>query len=268
MAYEIHLAAFDGPFDLLLHLIQKNEIDVYDIPIADITAQYLEYLAQMEAWDLEVTSEFLVMAATLLSIKARMLLPKPPPELLEDDEDWDPRRELVQDLLEYRRIKEAAAVLADFYASRRQLIARPNEESLYTELFAEPDPLQGKTVQQLAAAFWPLWQRAEKAAQVHTIRREAVSIGAMTERLLQRLRLAPEGMVFEELFGEVAPSRVQVIVGFLAVLELSRSLTVRVSQAGPDAPLYIVPVDIGRFAGDIDADIDTDIEKIEAEKIS
>ena len=82
MAYEIHLAAFDGPFDLLLHLIQKNEIDIYDIPIAEITAQYLEYLAQMEALDLEIASEFLVMAATLLAIKARLLLPKPPPELI------------------------------------------------------------------------------------------------------------------------------------------------------------------------------------------
>ena len=81
MAYEIHLAAFDGPFDLLLHLIQKNEIDIYDIPIAEITAQYLDYLAQMEALDLDIASEFLVMAATLLSIKARLLLPKPPPEL-------------------------------------------------------------------------------------------------------------------------------------------------------------------------------------------
>lgn len=267
MAYEIHLAAFDGPFDLLLHLIQKNEIDIYDIPIADITAQYLEYLAQMEAWDLEIASEFLVMAATLLSIKARMLLPKPPPELLDEEEDWDPRRELVADLLEYRRIKEAAAALGEYYAKRQQLIARPNEESLYTELFSEPDPLGGKTVRQLAAAFWPLWQRAEKASQVHTIRREAVSIGTMTERLLDRLRRRPEGMVFDELFGE-KPSRIQVIVGFLALLELSRGLAVKISQSGPDGPIYIMPVDIESYNNNFNNNINDEPEENLAARIS
>ena len=134
MAYEIHLAAFDGPFDLLLHLIQKNEIDIYDIPIAEITAQYLEYLAQMEALDLEIASEFLVMAATLLAIKARLLLPKPPPELLDDaDEAYDPRQELVRDLLEYKRIKEAAGLLADYYERQQLKMARPNDISLYND---------------------------------------------------------------------------------------------------------------------------------------
>lgn len=248
MAYEIHLAAFDGPFDLLLHLIQKNEIDIYDIPIAEITAQYLDYLAQMEALDLEIASEFLVMAATLLSIKARLLLPKPPPELLSEEEaaDYDPRQELVRELLEYKRIKEAAVVLADFYQKRQLQIARPNDISLYSDLFGEPNPLAGKTVADLAAAFQPIWQRAKNAEQIHTIKREAVSIALMTDRLLQRLRQAPAGIRFEDIFAASA-SRLQVIVAFLALLELTKISVVKVRQAAPDAAIYILPVDLDRL---------------------
>jgi len=247
MAYEIHLAAFDGPFDLLLHLIQKNEIDIYDIPIAEITAQYLDYLAQMEALDLEVASEFLVMAATLLAIKARMLLPKPPPELLsEPDEEYDPRRELVRELLEYKRIKEAASVLGDYYQKRQLQVARPNDISLYNDLFGEVNPLAGKTTADLLAALRPLWQRAKNAEQVHMIRREAVSIGMMTERLVQRLRQKPAGIRFDELFQRQQTSRLQVIVAFLALLELTKISAVQVQQDSPDAAIYIVPLDLTR----------------------
>lgn len=247
MAYQIHLAAFDGPFDLLLHLIQKNEIDIYDIPIAEITAQYLDYLAQMEAMDLEIASEFLVMAATLLSIKARMLLPKPPPELLDEpDEDYDPRQELVRDLLEYRRIKEAACVLGDYFQKRQLRVARPNDISLYNDLFGEVNPLAGKTAADLLAALRPIWQRTQNTEQVHTIRREAVSIGLMTGRLLQRLRQAPAGIRFEDVFAAGQTSRLQVIVAFLALLELTKISAVRVQQDSPDAAIYIVPLHLER----------------------
>ncbi len=247
MAYQIHLAAFDGPFDLLLHLIHKNEIDIYDIPIAEITAQYLDYLAQMEALDLEIASEFLVMAATLLSIKARMLLPKPPPELLpEPDEDYDPRQELVRDLLEYRRIKEAACVLGDYFQKRQLQVARPNDISLYNDLFSEVNPLTGKTAADLLAALRPLWQRAQNTEQVHTIRREAVSIGLMTGRLVQRLRQSPAGIRFDDVFAAGQISRIQVIVAFLALLELTKISAVQVQQDSPDAAIYIVPLHLER----------------------
>lgn len=240
MAYEIHLPVFDGPFDLLLHLIQKNEVDIYDIPIAEITAQYLDYLAQMEALDLEIASEFLVMAATLLSIKARMLLPKPPPELLDEDENWDPRLKLVQDLLEYKRIKEAAEELEGYFMARRQQFARPNEISMYDGMFAEQNPLAGKTLDDLLAAFAPVWQRAKQAEQVHTIQRENISIGTMTARLVERLRLAPEGMVFADLF-EGAVGKLQVIVAFLALLELTKVSAIKIRQENPDEDIYILP---------------------------
>lgn len=243
MAYEIHLPVFDGPFDLLLHLIQKNEVDIYDIPIADITAQYLAYLARMEALDLEIASEFLVMAATLLSIKARMLLPKPPPELAGDEEDFDPRMKLVRDLLEYRRIKEAARGLEAFYQERQQKFARPNNIGMYESLFAEQNPLAGKTLEDLTAALQPVWQRARQAEQVRTIRRDTVSIGTMTGRLLKRLAACPEGIVFADLFDEES-TRLHVIVGFLALLELAKVSAVKVLQEDSDAAIYIIPADL------------------------
>lgn len=243
MQYEIHLASFDGPFDLLLHLIQKNEVDIYDIPIAEITEQYMEYLAAMEEMDLDIASEFLVMAATLLAIKARMLLPKPPPELLDDEEDYDPRLALVHDLLEYKRIKEAALALDEFYQARQRQFARPNDEAMYRSMFREVDPLDGKTVEDLLAAFQPVWLKAKAAGQVHTIQREAVSIGVMTERIVNRLVLHPEGIRFEEIFAGAA-TRLQVIVGFMALLELAKLRAVRLQQDGADAAIYIMPVDL------------------------
>lgn len=242
-AYEIHLASFDGPFDLLLHLIQKNEVDIYDIPIAEITEQYMAYLAAMEEMDLDIASEFLVMAATLLAIKARMLLPKPPPELLDEDEDYDPRLALVHDLLEYKRIKEAALALDGFYQARQRQFARPNEEAMYRTMFQDINPLDGKTVDDLLAAFLPVWQRAKSAGQVHTIQRETVSIGIMTGRIVERLRLRPEGVRFEEIFAGSA-SRLQVIVGFMALLELAKLRAVRLQQDDADTAIYILPVDL------------------------
>lgn len=247
-AYEIHLASFDGPFDLLLHLIQKNEVDIYDIPIAEITEQYMDYLAAMEEMDLDIASEFLVMAATLLSIKARMLLPKPPPELQDEDEDHDPRLALVHDLLEYKRIKEAAVALDSFYQARQRQFARPNEEAMYRTMFRDVNPLDGKTVADLLAAFQPVWQRAKSSVQIHTIQREAVSIGVMTERIVEKLRGRPEGVRFEEIFTEPA-SRLQVIVGFMALLELTKLRALRLQQDDADAAIYILPVDLSLCIG-------------------
>ena len=116
MGYAIKLERFEGPLDLLLHLIQRDEVDIYDIPIANITRQYLEYIELMRMLDLEIAGEFLVMAATLMRIKAKMLLPTPPPG---EEEEIDPRDELVQRLLEYRQFKEASATLKDREERRR-----------------------------------------------------------------------------------------------------------------------------------------------------
>jgi segregation and condensation protein A len=125
MSYNFKLQVFEGPLDLLLHLIQKQEIDIYDIPVAEITDQYLSHLWAMEQLDLEVTSEFLVMAATLLSIKAKMLLPKPPLQDENAEETIDPREELVLRLLEYKRYKEAAEKFRQMEKEQSRVLFSP-----------------------------------------------------------------------------------------------------------------------------------------------
>ncbi len=237
MAYQVHLEAFEGPFDLLLHLIDKNEVDIYDIPIAEITEEYLAYLRKMESFDLEIASEFLVMAATLLSIKAKMLVPKPIPEEGEA-ESYDPRSELVQDLLEYRRFKEIASLLGEYEDKQRRHFSRPNEMALYTTLFAQENPLEGKTLPDLAAAFWKVWHKAEKQGFTREIHRGQVSIGDMMEAILTALAGHPKGVLFEEIFSGFH-SRTHLVVAFLALLELVRQSAIQVQQSHSCGEIYI-----------------------------
>ena len=163
MAYQIRLEGFEGPFDLLFHLIEKNEVDIYDIPIAKITEQYIEYIEAMQMFDLDVASEFLVMAANLLSIKARMLLPKPPPEEQDPDtdaEDYDPRDELVEKLLEYKKYKLAAGYLQEKETYMGKVYTRPNEPEMFAHLFREENPLQGVSMDSIMEALQEVLRRA------------------------------------------------------------------------------------------------------------
>ncbi len=246
MDYQIKLQTFEGPFDLLLHLIDKSEIDIYDIPIAEITKQYLEYIEAMEALDLDVASEFLVMAATLLSIKARMLLPKPPPELLEGEEDYDPRAKLVQDLLEYKKIKEAAVFLEGYYHNRQKQHERQNDESMYRYFFQDVNPLEGKTLQDLTSAFHDVWQRVKEEQTVHSIQREAVSIGGMMEKIVNLVAANSKGVIFAEVFQDMA-SKLHLVVGFLALLELMKLSVIRVQQQGAYSQIYVFPGDLSLY---------------------
>ena len=176
------LEHFEGPLDLLLHLIEKNKIDIYDIPIADITVQYLEYVRQMEREDLNIVSEFLVMAATLLDIKARMLLPR---EVDEEGEEIDPRAELVERLLEYKRYKLLADELAD--RERGALRHLYKESTLPPEIARYEPPvdldklLDGLTLAKLKRIFEQVMKRQEEKIDpirsgFGTIRREPVSL--------------------------------------------------------------------------------------------
>jgi segregation and condensation protein A len=245
MVYQVHLEAFEGPFDLLLHLIDKNEVDIYDIPIAAITAEYLAYLDAMEQCDLEVTSEFLVMAATLLSIKAKMLVPKPVPEEGEEAiEPYDPRAELVQNLLDYRRFKEVAALFGQYEKEQRQHFSRPNETALYASLFQETNPLEGKTLADLEAAFQKVWQKAQKRGFVREIHRSEVSMNDMMARIQAMLADKPQGVCFEDIFMPYQ-SRTQLVVAFLALLELVRQFAVQIQQSHSFGTIYIFPVATG-----------------------
>ena len=233
---QIHLPVFDGPFDLLLHLIREEQVDIYDIPIARITDQYLEYLARMEELDLDIASEFLVMAANLLAIKARMLLPKPPAE--EGEPEEDARSELVHDLLEYMQFKEAAAQMSQLHETSARMIRRPNEQELYVNLFSAENPLSGKTLSDLQQAFSKVLDKAAKIEPVLSVHREQVTLRDKLEELFYLIGSHPEGLRFSEAFAGCS-SRMELVVTFLALLELIRQQVIRVSQDKQCGEIYM-----------------------------
>jgi segregation and condensation protein A len=236
-APNIQLTIFEGPFDLLLHLIRINEVDIYDIPIAEITAQYMEYLQAMEALDLEIASSFLVMASTLLVIKAKMLLP--PTEAGEEEgEPEDARAELVQDLLEYIHFKEAAGQLQGLREVASLQYSRPNAEELYLSLFAPENPLSGKTLRDLSIAFAQVLTKLQDKRDVLDVGREQVTIQDKTRDIIAALKRQPRGLPFSEIFT-ACRSKVECVAAFLALLELIRLLKVRISQNDIYGEIYL-----------------------------
>ena len=228
------LEHFEGPLDLLLHLIEKNKIDIYDIPIADITAQYLEYVRQMEREDLNIVSEFLVMAATLLDIKARMLLPR---EVDEEGEEIDPRAELVERLLEYKRYKLLADELAD--RERGALRHLYKESTLPPEIARYEPPvdldklLDGLTLAKLKRIFEQVMKRQEEKIDpirsgFGTIRREPVSLEQKIGQVMNYAR-RQRGFSFRQLL-EGQGDKLEIVVTFLAVLELMKLGKLHLSQ--------------------------------------
>jgi segregation and condensation protein A len=247
MLYEIQLPVFEGPFDLLLHLIRHNQVDIYDIPIELITDQYLEYLSRMEQMDLDIASSFIVMAATLLAIKAKMLLPAPPDE--EDEEPEDARSELVRDLMEYLSFKEAAQTMDELASQQQQYYARPNEEELYLNLFSDENPLTGKTLDDLRQAFSQVIAKAEQQGLVMHIEREQITLADRLEYLHKLIVAHQDGVTFSTVFASCS-SKMAMIVTFLALLELIRQSVVRISQTSSYAEIYLYPGDLSKYDQD------------------
>lgn len=211
---------FEGPLDLLLHLIQREEVDIYDIPIARITEQYMEYMAGIDQIDLELAGEFMVMAATLLEIKSRMLLPKPPPmEGNEEEDGVDPREELVQRLLEYKRYKELSETFREWEELRRKMFTRPSVE--LDEVLNGPAPLAKMDLSILVDAFKRVLDAVGDSSPVTTLRRERFTVRIKMIEVWNRIRSSEEGIEFSELF-EGQASKLEVIVTFLSILELLR----------------------------------------------
>lgn len=224
MPYNVKLEIFEGPLDLLLHLIRKHELDIYDIPIALITQQYLEYLQIMKILDMEVAGEFLVMASTLTHIKSKMLLP--PPENPEGDEDGtDPRAELVRRLLEYKRFKDAALSLEHQENVWSQVHSRPAESAPDVRVEEEP-MLFDFHLFDLLSALRDVIARVPDAG--FDITAEAVSITEKISHILSRLE-SVDSLLFADLF-EGSTSRAQVIATFLALLELMKTRVVKAVQ--------------------------------------
>jgi segregation and condensation protein A len=228
--YRIKLDVFEGPLDLLLHLVKKNEVEVTDVPTAAITEQYLGYLDMMEQLQLDVAGEYLVMAATLLLIKSRTLLPTSEGD--DEEEELDPRANLVRQLLEYQRYREAALELSERPLLNRDVFARPaldaDSEELAELKVDDGPPRVRATVWDLFEAFRRVLQKAKEDEAVHEVELERVSLRDRARLLLSTLRTA-RCIDFENLFADGA-TRLEIVVTFLALLELVRLRAVTATQ--------------------------------------
>lgn len=228
-ALAIMLDAFEGPLDLLLYLIRKANVDILDIPMAPLTAQYLVYVEAMRSHRLELAAEYLLMAAMLLEIKSRMLLPRPPRELA--DEAEDPRAELVRRLIEYEQMKSAALALDAIPRVQRE------HEWIGVQVsgrIAEIQPAVSAVDLQLA---WLALMRRANVTRHHRVTREALSVREFMSGILRRL--TDEGSLrFDQLFEAGAPAA-QMVVNFLAVLELARENLIELLQIEAFAPIYV-----------------------------
>ena len=232
MSTTVQLEIFEGPLDLLLHLIKKNEVSITDIPIAVITEQYLATLDIMQTLNLDMAGEFLVMAATLVHIKSRMLLPAGGDEADDEDEGADPRDELVRRLLEYQRFKDAAEQLEQRDILTRDVFVRPAQP---TEEVPVPN-FRELSVFELITALRRVLERLPKDI-VHEVRLDKVTVREKMTLLLDRLRGAAK-ILFDELFSEDR-SRMDVVVTFLAMLELVKVRAIRIFQEELNGPIMI-----------------------------
>lgn len=227
--YNIKIPVFEGPFDLLLHLIKENKIDIYDIPIAHITTQYLQYIEMMKELNLEIVGDFLVMAATLIHIKSRMLLPPDEEATLEEQED--PRLELVQRLLEYQTFKKAASNLKE------------KEEEWKKVFFKEPLSDEGEELYLVDVNLFDLMGAFKKLLE--TVSPDIVTITKETLTVKDRMSVIMdliegiEAMRFEEFFRE-SKTRIQLIVTFVALLELIRLGLVKAYQEREFGNIWLI----------------------------
>ena len=236
---QVELPAYKGPLDLLLTLIQQDKVDIYDIPIARIADQFVEAVRQMGLMDMEVTTEFLVLAAQLLYIKSRDLLPKPSQNEQGQVGEEDLRQELVERLLAYRTFKQAAQVLAALETSSGRSYCREVDvKGLLADVEPE-DPLKGVSFDDLWQAFCRVIERAEKGEKIQHIEPEEIAIDVMLADVLRRVLLHPKGMPFYQLMR--IGSRMEMVVSFLAVLELLQSGKVRSEQLTMLSDIMIFP---------------------------
>lgn len=241
-SYKVKLDAFEGPLDLLLHLINRMEIDIYDIPVADMTDQYMHYIHTMQQIELDVASEYLVMAATLLEMKSSMLLPNQ--TITEQEEEWeeDPRDLLLEKLLEYRKFKVAAEDLKEKELEENQLYVRPKK---MLEMPSDPTMVTEKSdsvsVFDLLDALHHFVERKKEAAPItSTVKRVDISVEDRKKEILAML--SAEQTIFTALFPY--HDRQHIVVTFLAVLQLLKSNDIYCEQKAQFAPIFVSKVEI------------------------
>ncbi|MEH7107400.1 MULTISPECIES: segregation/condensation protein A [Bacillaceae] len=249
MPYQVKIDAFEGPLDLLLHLINRLEIDIYDIPVAQITEQYLDYIKTMNELKLDVASEFLVMAATLLAIKSKMLLPKHEENITDEDLDLsleeDPREELVERLIEYRKYKEAAHDLKVLEEERGLMFTKPPSDlSDFTKDIQPSRTEVNVSLYDMLAAFQKLMRRKKLQKPLATkITRQEISIETRMSEIMVELKQLNGRKKFYDLFPY--PTKDHIVVTFLAILELMKRNEVDAQQQGNFADIFIQAVKKG-----------------------
>ncbi|OZU90063.1 segregation/condensation protein A [Virgibacillus indicus] len=228
-AYQVKLDAFEGPLDLLLHLINQYEIDIYDIPVAQITEQYMNYIHTMQRLELNIASEYLVMAATLVAIKSQMLLPKQEIDGDADEYEEDPREELMQRLIEYRKFKDAASQLKDRELDANQIFTRPKK--IFDNLLPEaPLAVQGDiSIYDMLGALGKMFDRKKWDEPLDTkVKRAEIPIEQRMKEILQHVGRFSHGVSFDQLFPFKTKSHI--VVSFMAVLELMKEQKVYCKQ--------------------------------------
>jgi len=243
MSYKIKIDAFEGPLDLLLHLINRLEIDIYDIPVSEITEQYVSYIHTMKELELDVASEYLVMAATLLAIKSKMLLPKHEDEWDAEEEEFtyeeDPRDELVMQLLEYKKYKEAAGEFKNLEAERALIYTKPPIDlSPYSSDAKVEKADLDVNIYDMLGAFQKLLRRKKLQRPLQTrITRQEMSIEKRIGELRETLRAGRKKVAFSTLFAD--DNKEQLVVTFLAILEMMKQNEVIVEQTNNFEDIFI-----------------------------
>src|SRR5690625_1081857 len=236
-AYQVSLDVFEGPLDLLLHLINQLEIDIYDIPVAEITEQYMEYIQTMQHLELNIASEYLVMAATLLEIKSKMLLPAQ--ENTEDFDEYeeDPREELMERLIEYRKYKEAAEDLKDKERDDNQIFTRP--PVIFKDLDTKVPIVEGDlSIYDMLGALNKMFKRKQwNEPQDSRITRIEIPIEQRMEEVIAVVKASKTGIAFDQLFSY--RSRSHIVITFIALLELMKNNEIYCKQANHFEPLYV-----------------------------
>ncbi len=236
---QVELPAYQGPLDLLLTLIQEEKVDIYDIPIARIADQFVEKLRYMDSMDMEVTTEFVVLAAQLLYIKSRELLPKPARNEQAPAGEEDLRQELVERLLAYQAYKQAAQVLAALETSSGHSYCREVDVQEILANVKPEDPLKGVSFDDLWQALCRVIERAEKGEEVQHVEPEEIPIKVMLADVLRRVLLHPNGIPFQRLIR--IKSRMEIVVSFLALLELLHMGKVHTEQSTQQNDIMIFP---------------------------
>ncbi|MDR1604128.1 MAG: segregation/condensation protein A [Gracilibacteraceae bacterium] len=248
----VEVEAFRGPLALLLSLIHQHKVDIYAIPIALIADRFIESLERMERLDLEITSEFLVLAAQLLYLKSRELLPRPQKTEEELAEEESLKQDLVERVIVYRAFREAALFLGERVQTEAAPFFRTIDQEEVWAALPRPNPLEGVPLAALERVFAAVLARAEVGAgEIDTLEVEEIQVDLMIRAIMRRVLLNPEGLLFSRLIA--FRSRLELIIAFIAVLELLRGGRLRAVQSGETADIFVVPTAKAREYADLPA---------------